>query len=68
MSKNKGAYWKPRAIERRLENKELKKRIKELTHSRDNWKTKCMHTKGQNKLYENELNKIKKKLNEILKE
>ncbi|VAX19218.1 hypothetical protein MNBD_IGNAVI01-1890, partial [hydrothermal vent metagenome] len=56
MSKNKGAYWKPRAIERRLENKELKKRIKELTHSRDNWKTKCMHTKGQNKLYENELN------------
>ena len=33
--------WYYKAIERRLENKSLKKRIKELTISRDGWKTKA---------------------------
>ena len=32
--------WKDRAKNRRIENKSLKKRIKELTISRDNWKIK----------------------------
>lgn len=58
--------WKSRAIERREENKALKKRIKEITQSRDNWKNKYKDTKIQKDLYESELNKIKKKLNEII--
>ena len=33
-------FWKKRAIARRLENKELNKRRKELTLSRENWKEK----------------------------
>ena len=33
--------WYTKAIERRLENKSLKKRIKELTFSRDGWKIKA---------------------------
>ena len=37
--------WKTRAKERRLENKQLKKRIKELTLSRDFWKVKAMERK-----------------------
>ena len=38
--------WEIRAKERRLENKELKKRIKELTLSRDAWKDKYMKQKA----------------------
>lgn len=34
--------WEMRAKDRRLENKALKKRIKELTISRDSWKAKYM--------------------------
>ncbi len=37
--------WETRAKERRLENKQLKKRIKELTFSRDEWKVKAMKRK-----------------------
>ena len=37
--------WETRAKERRIENKELKKRIKELTVSRDFWKVKAMERK-----------------------
>lgn len=37
--------WETRAKERRLENKALKKRIKEITTSRDSWKTKYMELK-----------------------
>ena len=37
--------WETRAKERRLENKQLKKRIKELTLSRDFWKVKAMERK-----------------------
>ena len=37
--------WEIRAKERRLENKQLKKRIKELTVSRDEWKVKAMKRK-----------------------
>ena len=37
--------WEVRAKERRLENKQLKKRIKELTFSRDEWKVKAMKRK-----------------------
>jgi hypothetical protein len=34
--------WKDRAIESRYENKSLKKRIKELTVSRDTWREKAI--------------------------
>ena len=60
-------YWKERAIIRRAENKALKKRIKELTKSRDGWKTKYVSVKQIKNLFENELKSIKKKLNEIIR-
>ena len=53
-------YWKERAINRRAENKALKKRIRELTDSRDSWKNKYMSTKQEKELFENELKIIKK--------
>ncbi len=59
-------YWKERAITRRAENKMLKKRIKELTISRDNWKNKYMSVKKIKNQYEEELKSIKKKLNAIV--
>ena len=37
--------WKDRAINRRFENKKLKKRIKELIISRDSWKEKAIERK-----------------------
>jgi hypothetical protein len=57
--------WKQKAIARRLENKELNKRRKELTLSRDKWKSKCMAHKERADFYEGEVLAIKKKLNEI---
>ncbi len=40
--------WKVRAIDRRLENKALKKRIKELTISRDGWSKRAVDSKNEN--------------------
>ena len=62
-----GNYWKVRAIDRRAENKALKKRIRELLESRDSWKSKYMSIKQKKELFENELKIIKKKLNGIIK-
>lgn len=59
-------FWKERAIARRLENKELNKRRKELTLSRENWKEKHMKQKNRADKLEHELSLIKKKLNDIL--
>ncbi|MFN3759941.1 MAG: hypothetical protein ACK4SF_12045 [Algoriphagus aquaeductus] len=58
--------WKERAISRRLENKELNKRRKELIKSRDGWKEKYMFQKEKADKLEHDLELIKKKLNEIL--
>jgi hypothetical protein len=58
--------WKERAISRRLENKELNKRRKELIKSRDGWKEKYMVQKEKADKLEHDLELIKKKLNEIL--
>jgi hypothetical protein len=72
MSKeNKNSYsevpdWKQKSINRGREMKALNKRIRELITSRDLWKTKYTETKKQCIIWETELNKIKKKLNEIL--
>ena len=58
--------WKKKSIKRGKEDKALNKRIRELTISRDSWKDKYSETKKQSAIWENELHKIKKKLNEIL--
>jgi hypothetical protein len=57
--------WKVRAIDRRLENKALKKRIKELTISRDGWRKRAVNSKSENDILLSKLNSIKKKINQI---
>lgn len=58
--------WKKKAIARRLENKELNKRRRELILSRDNWKSKYLFQKERVDRLQHELELIKKKLNRIL--
>jgi hypothetical protein len=60
------ADWKSKSLKRGKEAKALNKRIRELVISRDLWKTKYSEIKEQCVLWESELTKIKKKLNEIL--
>jgi len=57
--------WKVRAIDRRLENKALKKRIKELTTSRDGWHKRAIDSKSENVILLSKLNAVKKKINQI---
>jgi len=57
--------WKVRAIDRRLENKALSKRIKELIESRDNWKTKSLAYKTEIDNLREKMDAIKKKINQI---
>lgn len=57
--------WKERAIVRRTENKSLKKRIKELTSSRDSWRQKSTELKKENQALLTKLESIKKKLSQI---
>ena len=57
--------WKERAIVRRIENKALKKRIKELHISRDIWNKRATDTKKENDDLKSKLNAIKKKINQI---
>jgi hypothetical protein len=58
--------WRKKSIIRGREAKALNKRIRELVVSRDLWKSKYSETKKQCTIWETELIKIKKKLNEIL--
>lgn len=57
--------WKVRAIERRLENKALKKRIKELIISRDIWHDRAMKDKQDRDALQAKFDAIKKKINLI---
>lgn len=57
--------WEVRAKERRIENKRLKKKSKELTISRDGWKVKCIKNKDALDKMHKELNRIKKNLQKI---
>ena len=57
--------WKVRAIDRRVENKALKKRIKELITSRDGWRKRAMDSKNENIELVTKLNAVKKKINQI---
>lgn len=58
-------YWKSRSVLRNAENKELKKRIKELKKSRDNWKTKYKEKSVTASKYEKEIADIKKKIEKM---
>ncbi len=58
--------WKEKAIERRLNNKALLKRKKELLKSRDGWKDKCFMERHKIKSLENELAEVKKNLKAII--
>ena len=58
--------WEERAKERRLENKQLKKRIKELTFSRDEWKVKAMKRKEDFDELNQKLLVVKKNMQQII--
>jgi hypothetical protein len=53
--------WKEKAKDRRLENKFLKQRVKELSLSRDNWKHKALNRGVELEAIEQELKELKKK-------
>lgn len=59
-------YWKSRSVKRNAENKELKKRIKELKAGRDNWKKKYMLKRDQFMKVDIEISSIKKTIEKIV--
>lgn len=58
--------WKGRAIERRIENKKLKKKCKELTISRDGWKEKAIKRKADVNVLNKQLSVVKKNIQKIV--
>ena len=58
--------WETRAKERRIENKALKKRIKELKVSRDLWKSKYVKTKGILMTVQKKVESVKKNVQQIM--
>ena len=58
--------WEVRAKERMIENKQLKKRIKELTFSRDEWKVKAMKRKESLDELNEKLLIVKKNMQQIM--
>lgn len=58
--------WKTRAIERRIENKKLKKKCKELTISRDGWKEKAIKRKADVNVLNKQLSVVKKNIQKIV--
>ena len=58
--------WEIRAKERRIQNKQLKKRIKELTFSRDVWKVKAMKRKERLDELNEKLLIVKKNMQKIM--
>jgi hypothetical protein len=59
-------FWKSKAALRNAENKELKKRIKEIINGRENWKAKYKLKNDEALTYKKELDSIKKKIEKIL--
>ena len=57
--------WKEKALQRTLENKQLKKRIKELKNSRDSWKEKSVEHKLRADKMEFNLKKTRKLIEKI---
>ena len=64
--KNTDNIWKKKAIERQIENKDLRKRLKESKTSRDQWKEKAFERKEEIKTLEIEIDRIKKNLMKII--
>jgi len=58
--------WKATAIERRLENKKVKKKCKELTTSRDDWKVKAIERNKKITQLEKQVAEIKKNIQKII--
>ncbi len=58
--------WKVRAINRRLQNKKLKKKCKELTISRDGWKEKAIKRKATINGLSKQLSAVKKNIQKII--
>jgi len=58
--------WKNKTIEYSRDKKQLKKRIKELTKSRDEWKEKSIRHKERADKLASDLKKIKSRLNELI--
>jgi len=58
--------WKSKATEYALDKKLLKKRIKELTKSRDEWKAKSISHKARADKLAFDLKKLKTKLIEMV--
>ena len=58
--------WELRAKDRRIENKSLKKRIKELTYSRDLWKSKYTETKTSLVDVKKKIEIVKKNVQQIV--
>ncbi len=58
--------WKVRAINRRLQNKKLKKKCKELTISRDGWKEKAIKRKADINGLSKQLSAVKKNIQKII--
>ncbi|MCF6334102.1 MAG: hypothetical protein L3J11_12540 [Draconibacterium sp.] len=58
--------WKARAIDRRLKNKKLKKKCKELTISRDVWKEKAVKRMADVNVLNKQLSAVKKNIQKII--
>lgn len=58
--------WETRAKDRRAENKRLKKKIKELTVSRDGWKDKAVQRKEAVDEMIKKMSTVKKNLQRIM--
>jgi t-SNARE complex subunit (syntaxin) len=58
--------WETRAKERRIENKRLKKKIKELTTSRDGWKDRATERKENLDELNKKMATVKKNLQQIM--
>jgi chromosome segregation ATPase len=58
--------WKTKLSECARDKKQLKKRIKELTQSREEWKAKSISHKERADKIESEVRKIKDRLNDLL--
>jgi chromosome segregation ATPase len=58
--------WKSKATENARDKKRLNKRIRELTTSRDEWKTKSIAHKARADKLASDLKKLKTRLNELV--
>ena len=58
--------WEIRAKDRRLENKALKKRIKELKVSRDLWKSKYINSRDTLMAIQKKVGSVKKNVQQIM--